>query len=107
MIQAFVNRSQGRRGKMKRQGETRMLLFVMTGMGFLFVAAVVPLSGVSLFLAAQIIAIVLGGITLVSLFRRYRGLDLFSAATIFFLYIVMVALFSPGVVNALAAYLTK
>jgi hypothetical protein len=107
MIQAVVNRSQGRRGKMKRQGETRMLLFVMTGMGFLFVAAVVPLSGVSLFLAAQVIAIVLGGITLVSLFRRYRGLDLFSAATIFFLYIVMVALFSPGVVNALAAYLTK
>jgi hypothetical protein len=92
---------------MKRQGETRMLLFVMTGMAFLFVAAVVPLSGFSLFLAAQIIAIVLGGITLVSLFRRYRGLDLFSAASIFFLYIVMVTLFSPGVVNALAAYLTR
>jgi len=107
MIEAVVHRSQGRRGKMKRQGETRMLLFVMTGMGFLFVAAVVPLSGVSLFLAAQVIAIVLGGITVVSLFRRYRGLDLFSAATIFFLYVVIVALFSPGVVNALAAHLTK
>jgi hypothetical protein len=92
---------------MKRQGETRMLLFVMTGMAFLFVAAVVPLSGFSLFLAAQIIAIILGGITLVSLFRRYRGLDLFSAASIFFLYIVMVTLFSPGVVEALANYLTK
>jgi hypothetical protein len=92
---------------MKRQGETRMLRFVMTGMAFLFVAAVVPLSGFSLFLVAQIIAIVLGGITLVSLFRRFRGLDLFSAASIFFLYILMVALFSPGVVNALAKYLTK
>jgi NhaP-type Na+/H+ or K+/H+ antiporter len=42
---------------MKRQGETRMLLFVMTGMAFLFVAAVVPLSGFSIFLAAQVIAI--------------------------------------------------
>ena len=92
---------------MKRQGETRMLLFIMTGMAFLFVAAIVPLSGFSLFLAAQITAIVLGGITLVSLFRRYRGLDLFSAASIFFLYILMVTLFSPGVVGALAAYLTK
>jgi hypothetical protein len=92
---------------MKRQGETRMLLFVMTGMGFLFVAAVVPLSGFSLFLAAQVIAIVLGGITVVSLFKRYRGLDLLSAASIYLLYILMVALFSPGVVNALAAYLTK
>jgi len=84
-----------------------MLLFVMTGMAFLFVAAVVPLSGASLFLAAQIIAIALGGITVVSLFRRYRGLDLLSAASIFFLYILMVALFSPGVVGALAKYLTK
>ena len=84
---------------MKRQGETRMLLFVMTGMAFLFVAAVVPLSGISLFLVAQVIAIVLGGITIVSLFKRYRGLDLFSAASIFFLYILMVSLFSPGVVQ--------
>jgi hypothetical protein len=92
---------------MNRQGETRMLLFVMTGMAFLFVAAVVPLSGFSFFLTAQIIAIVLGGITIVSLFRRYRGLDLFSAGFIFFLYIFMVALFSPGVVNALASYLTR
>jgi hypothetical protein len=92
---------------MKRQGETRMLRFVMTGMAFLFVAAVVPLSGFSLFLAAQIIAIFLGGITLVSLFRRYRELDLFSASSIFFLYILMVALFSPGVVEALANYLTR
>jgi hypothetical protein len=92
---------------MKRQAETRMLLFVMTGMVIFFVAAVVPLSGFGLFLVAQITAIVLGGITLVSLFRRYRGLDLFSAASIFFLYILMVALFSPGVVNALASYLTK
>jgi len=92
---------------MKRQGETRMLLFVMTGMAFLFVAAIVPLSGFSIFLAAQVIAIVLGGITVVSLFKRYRGLDLFSAASIFFLYILMITLFSSGVVNTLAAYLTK
>ena len=92
---------------MKRQGETRMLLFVMTGMAFLFVAAVVPLSGFSIFLAAQVIAIVLGGVTVVSIFKRYSGLDLFSAASIYFLYILMVSLFSPGVVNALAAYLTK
>ena len=92
---------------MKRQGETRMLLFVMTGMAFLFVAAVVPLSGFSLFLAAQVIAIVLGGITVVSLFKRYRGLDVFSAASIFFLYILMITLFSPRVVDTLAAYLTK
>jgi len=84
-----------------------MLLFVMTGMAFLFVAAVVPLSGFSIFLAAQVIAIVLGGITVVSLFKRYRGLDLFSAASIFFLYILMITLFSSGVVNTLAAYLTK
>jgi len=34
-------------------------------------------------------------------------LDIFSAASIFFLYILMVALFSPGVVQALANYLTK
>ncbi len=92
---------------MKRQGETRMLLFVMTGMAFLFVAAVVPLSGFSIFLAVQGIAIVLGGITVVSLFKRYSGLDLVSAATIFFLYILMVSLFSPGLVDALAAYLTR
>ena len=92
---------------MKRQGETRMLLFVMTGMAFLFVAAAVPLSGVSIFLAAQVIAMALGGITVVSLFRRYRGLDLFTAASIFFLYILMVSLFSPVLVNALAAYLTR
>jgi len=92
---------------MKRQGETRMLLFVMTGMAFLFVAAVVPLSGFSIFLAAQVIAIVLGGITVVSLFKRYRGLDLISAASIFFLYILMITLFSPRVVDTLAAYLTK
>jgi len=84
-----------------------MLLFVMTGMAFLFVAAAVPLSGVSIFLAAQVIAMALGGITVVSLFRRYRGLDLFSAASIFFLYILMVSLFSPVLVNALAAYLTR
>ena len=104
-----VNRSQEGKGKgrMKRQGDTRMLLFVMTGMAFLFVAAVVPLSGISLFLVAQVFAIVLGGVTIVSLFKRYRGLDLLSAASIFFLYILMVSLFSPGVVNALAAYLTK
>jgi hypothetical protein len=95
------------RGLMKRHGETRMLLFAMTGMACLFVVAIIPLSGFSLFLAAQIIAIVLGGITLISLFRRYRGLDLFSAACIFFLYILMVTLFSPAVVNALANYLTR
>jgi hypothetical protein len=66
-----------------------------------------PLSGFSIFLAAQVIAIILGGITVVSLFKRYNGLDLFSAASIYFLYILMVSLFSPGLVNALAAYLTK
>ena len=92
---------------MKRQGETRTLLIVMAVMALLFVAVVVILSGFSLFLTAQIVAVVLGGVTLVSLFRRYRGLDLFSAASIFFLYILMVTLFSPGVVNALANYLTK
>jgi hypothetical protein len=92
---------------MKRQGETRMLQFVMTGMAFLFVVAVAPLSGFSLFLAAQVVALVLGGITLVSLFKRYRGLDLFSAVSIFLLYILMITLFSPGVVNALANYLTR
>lgn len=92
---------------MKRQGETRMLLFVMTGMVFLFVAAVLPLSGFSLFLAFQVVAIVLGGITLISLFKRYRGLDLVSAGSIFLLYILMVALFSPRLVEALADYLTK
>jgi hypothetical protein len=109
MGEVVVNRSQEGKGKgrMKRQGDTRMLLFVMTGMAFLFVAAVVPLSGISLFLVAQVIAIVLGGITVVSLFKRYRGLDLFSAASIYFLYILMVSLFSPGVVNALASYLTR
>jgi hypothetical protein len=93
---------------MKRQGETRMLLFIMTGMAFLFfVAAIVPLSGNSLFLVAQGVAIVLGGITMVSLFKRYSGLDLVSATSIFFLYILMVSLFSPGLVNALANYLTR
>ena len=59
---------------MKRQGETRMLLFIMTGMAFLFVAAVVPLSGFSIFLAAQVIAIVLGGITVVSVTLNYLSL---------------------------------
>ena len=92
---------------MKRQHETRMLLFLMTGLAFLFAAAVVPLSGISMFLAAQAAGLILGGVTLVSLFNRYRGLDLFSAASIYFLYILMIALFSPGVVNALARYLTK
>ena len=84
-----------------------MLLFLMTGMAFLFVAAVLPLSGVGLFLAAQIAGLILGGVTLVSLFNRYSGLDLFSTASIYFLYILMIALFSPGVVNALARYLTR
>ena len=84
-----------------------MLLFLMTGLAFLFAAAVVPLSGISLFLAAQVAGLFLGGVTLVSLFNRYRGLDLFSAASIYFLYILMIALFSPGVVNGLARYLTK
>ncbi len=79
----------------------------MAGMTVLFVAAVLGLAGISLFLMIQIVAIVLGGITLVSLFGRYRGLDILSAASIFFLYIAMVALFSPGVVNALARYLIK
>jgi hypothetical protein len=96
-----------RTGIMKRQGETKKLLFVMAGMTVLFVVAVPCLSGISLFLAVQITAIILGGITLVSLFWRYSGLDIFSAASIFFLYILMVALFSPGVVQALANYLTK
>ena len=92
---------------MKRQHETRMLLFLMTGTAILFFAAAVPLSGFGFFLLAQVAGLVLGGITLVSLFRRYRGLDLFSAASIYVLYVLMIALFSPGVVNALAAYLTK
>lgn len=84
-----------------------MLLFLMTGTAFLFLAAAVPLSGFGLFLLAQAAGIVLGGVTLVSLFRRYRGLDLFSAASIYVLYVLMIALFSPGVVNTLARYLTK
>ncbi len=92
---------------MKRQHETRMLLFLMTGTAILFFAAAVPLSGFGFFLLAQAAGLVLGGITLVSLFRRYRGLDLFSAASIYVLYVLMIALFSPGVVNALARYLTK
>lgn len=92
---------------MKRQHETRMLLFLMTGTGFLFLAAAVPLSGLSLFLLAQAVGLVLGGGTLISLFRRYHGLDLFSAASIYVLYVLMVALFSPGVVNGLARYLTR
>ena len=92
---------------MKRQHDTRMLLFLMTGAAFLFFAAAVPLSGFGFFLLAQAAAMVLGGITLVSLFRRYHGLDLFSAASIYVLYVLMIALFSPGVVNALARYLTK
>jgi hypothetical protein len=94
-------------GPMKRQHETRMLLFLMTGTGFLFLAAAVPLSGLGLFLLAQAVGLVLGGGTLISLFRRYNGLDLFSAASIYVLYVLMVALFSPGVVNALARYLTR
>jgi hypothetical protein len=93
--------------ELKRQGETRKLLFIMAGMTVLFLAVVPCLSGINLFLAAQIAAITLGGVTLVSLFGRYRGLDILSAASIFFLYILMVALFSPGVVDALANYLTK
>ena len=92
---------------MKRQNDTRMLLFLMTGSAFLFLAAAVPLSGAGLFLAAQAAALALGGVTLVSLFKRYRGLDLFSAALIYLLYVLMIALFSPGLVNALAAYLTR
>jgi hypothetical protein len=96
-----------RTGIVKRQGETKKLLCVMAGMTVLFVVAVPCLSGINLFLAVQIIAIILGGITLVSLFWRYSGLDIFTAASIFFLYILMVALFSPGVVQALANYLTK
>jgi hypothetical protein len=91
----------------KRQDETRKLLFIMAGMTVFFVAVVPCLSGSGLFLAVQFVAILLGGITLVSLFRRYRGLDILSAASIFFLYSLMVALFSPGVVDALANYLTK
>jgi len=96
-----------KRETMKRQHETRMLLFLMTGTAILFFAAAVPLSGFGFFLLAQVAGLVLGGITLVSLFRRYRGLDLFSAASIYVLYVLMIALFSPGVVNALARYLTK
>lgn len=92
---------------MKRQHDTRMLLFLMTGAAFLFFAVAVPLSGFGFFLLAQAAAMVLGGITLVSLFRRYRGLDLFSAASIYALYVLMIALFSPGVVNALARYLSR
>jgi len=103
-VAATVN---GRGGTMKRQHDTRMLLFLMTGTAFLFFAAAVPLSGFGFFLLAQAAALVLGGITLVSLFRRYYGLDLFSAVSIYVLYVLMIALFSPGVVNALAAYLTK
>jgi hypothetical protein len=94
-------------GIVKRQNETKKLLRVMAGMTVLFVAIAASLSGINFFLAAQIVAVVLGGITLVSLFWRYSGLDIFSAASIFFLYILMVTLFSPGVVNALASYLTK
>ncbi|HET6488202.1 MAG TPA: hypothetical protein VFG28_00460 [Syntrophales bacterium] len=94
-------------GIVKRQDETKKLLFVMAGMTVLFVAAVPYFSGISLFLAVQVVAIILGGITLVSLFWRYSGLDIFSAASIFFLYILMVALFSPGVVDALASYLIR
>lgn len=92
---------------MKRQHETRMLLFLMTGTAFLFLAAAVPLSGIGFFLLAQAVGLGLGGLTLVSLFRRYHGLDLFSAASIYVLYVLMIALFSPGVVNTLARYLTK
>jgi hypothetical protein len=104
-VQARQRKDSG--GIVKRQDETRKLFFIMAGMTVLFVAVVLSLSGINLFLVFQILAIVLGGITLVSLFGRYRGLDIFSAASIFFLYILMVALFSPGVVNALATYLTK
>ncbi len=92
---------------MERPDETRKLLYIMAGMAVLFVLLAWPLSGIGLFLAAQIVAIALGGITLVSLFGRYRGIDLFSAGSIFLLYLLMVALFSPGVVNALARYLTR
>ena len=92
---------------MKRQHDTRMLLFCMTGSAFLFIAAAMSLSGVDLFLAAQAAALILGGVTLVSLFKRYHGLDLFSAALIYLLYVLMIALFSPRLVNALAAYLTR
>lgn len=97
----------GRGGTMKRQNDTRMLLFLMTGTAFLFLAAAVPLSGVGFFLLAQAAALCLGGATLVSLFKRYHGLDLYSAASIYVLYVLMIALFSPGVVNGLAAYLIK
>jgi hypothetical protein len=109
MIQEWVQsrRRKDSGGIVKRQDESRKLLFIMSGMTVLFVVAVLWLSGISLFLTVQIAAIVLGGITLVSLFGRYRGLDLFSAASIFFLYTLMVALFSPRVVQALANYLTK
>ncbi|NPV05424.1 MAG: hypothetical protein HPY67_11915 [Syntrophaceae bacterium] len=92
---------------MKRQHDTRMLRFFMTGTALLFIAASLSLSGIDLFLAVQGAALVLGGLTLVSLFRRYRGLDLFSAASIYVLYILMIALFSPGFVKTLAAYLAK
>ena len=82
---------------MKRQHETRMLLFLMTGTAFLFFAAAVPLSGFGFFLLAQAAGLVLGGITLVSLFRRYRGLRNCSrAASIYVLYVRDDrALFSP------------
>jgi len=92
---------------MKRQNDTRMLLFLMTGTAFLFFAAAGSLSGVGFFLLAQAAALLLGGATLVSLFKRYHGLDLYSAASIYVLYVLMIALFSPGVVNALARYLTR
>ncbi|HNQ01162.1 MAG: hypothetical protein KBH73_10220 [Syntrophobacterales bacterium] len=92
---------------MKRKDDTRMLRFLVTGAAFLFIAAAVPLSGAGLFLAAQAAALALGGGILVSLYKRYRGLDLFSAALIYLLYVLMIALFSPGLVNVLAAYLTR
>jgi ABC-type polysaccharide/polyol phosphate export permease len=92
---------------MKRQDDTRKLLVIMAVMACLFVAAAVSLSGLGLFLVAQVVAIGLGGFTLVSLFRRYRGLDVISGACMFLLYILMVALFSPGVVQALADYLIR
>jgi hypothetical protein len=109
IIQEWVQARQRKDGGgiVKRQVETRKLLLIMAGMTVLFVAVVLSLSGINLFLVFQILATILGGITLVSLFWRYSGLDIFSAASIFFLYILMIALFSPGVVNALARYLTK
>ncbi len=79
----------------------------MAGMTVLFVVAVPCLSGISLFLAAQIIAIVLGGITLVSLFWRYRWIGhLLGRLHLFSVYPDGRAVF-PGVVQALANYLTK